>query len=77
MKAYLPPLPSKLVLNGGVSSMLTIFYYYLDDYNRVNLSRILGHPYINASFINVRYVFSLKHNDKNIKLHIIIIGIFI
>lgn len=28
---------------------------FLDDRNRVCLSRILGHPYINASFIEVRF----------------------
>jgi protein tyrosine phosphatase len=31
-----------------------IFFLLIDDHNRVCLSRILGHPYINASFIQVK-----------------------
>jgi hypothetical protein len=33
------------------------FLFIIDDRNRVCLSRILGHPYINASFIEVRFDF--------------------
>ena len=36
-------------------SILHFSVLILDDRNRVCLSRILGHPYINASFIEVRF----------------------
>lgn len=35
-------------------NIFPLFSSALDDRNRVCLSRILGHPYINASFIEVQ-----------------------
>lgn len=47
-------IPCKIFLN---DKNIKIFSSHTDDHNRVCLSRILGHPYINASLIEVRIDF--------------------
>ena len=43
----------------------TLFFFLEDDRNRVCLSRILGHPYINASIIEVKsLVFLLSFEES-------------
>ncbi len=44
------------------SNVELFFFLSIDDHNRVCLSRILGHPYINASFIEVKFYFLIKIN---------------